>query len=126
MRRSADDLRAWVFGEEGADYAAADNLAGLQTFENWVEKGWISADANGLDYDQAWQEFAEGDGVFLPAGSWLTAGLRERMGDNVGFFAPPPGDSGKVVGRGRQLAAAPHLQQVREPRPGRGVHRLRA
>ena len=93
----ADNLRAWVFGKEGADYAAADNLAGLQTFESWVENGWISADANGLDYDQAWQEFADGDGVFLPAGNWLTGGLRDRMGDNVGFFAPPPGDSGKVV-----------------------------
>jgi len=93
----ADNLRAWVFGQEGADYAAADNLAGLQAFEAWVENGWISSDANGLDYDQAWQEFADGDGVFLPAGNWLTGGLRDRMGDNVGFFAPPPGESGKVV-----------------------------
>jgi raffinose/stachyose/melibiose transport system substrate-binding protein len=93
----ADNLRAWVFGQEGADYAAADNLAGLQAFEGWVQNGWISADANGLAYDQAWQEFANGDGVFLPAGNWLTEGLRERMGDNVGFFAPPPGESGKVV-----------------------------
>jgi raffinose/stachyose/melibiose transport system substrate-binding protein len=93
----ADNLRAWVFGQEGADYSAPDNLAGLQAFEGWVENGWISPDANGLDYDQAWQEFADGDGVFLPAGNWLTAGLRDRMGDNVGFFAPPPGESGKVV-----------------------------
>ena len=33
----------------------------------------------------------------LAGGNWLTAGLRDRMGDNVGFFAPPPGESGMVV-----------------------------
>jgi len=93
----AADARAWVFGEDGADFASAENLAGFQAFKGWVDNGWISSDANGLAYDDGWQQFADGDGVFLPAGSWLTAGLLERMGDNVGFFAPPPGDSGRVV-----------------------------
>jgi len=94
---NAADMRDWVFGREGADYASADDLAGFTAFKGWVDNGYISPDANGLDYDQAWQEFAAGDGVFLPAGNWLTAGLYERMGDNVGFFAPPVGESGKVV-----------------------------
>lgn len=93
----AEEIRSWVFGREGADYAAPANLQAFTTFKDWVDKGWISADANGLDYDQAWQEFAEGDGVFLPAGSWLTADLYQRMGESVGFIAPPPGDAGKVV-----------------------------
>ena len=93
----AEDLRSWVFGKDGADYASEANLAGLEIFKSWVDNGWISPDANGLDYDLAWQEFADGDGVFLPAGNWLTAGLLERMGDNVGVFAPPPGDSGLTV-----------------------------
>ena len=93
----AADMRDWVFGREGADYASADDLAGFTAFKGWVDDGYISPDANGLDYDQAWQEFAAGDGVFLPAGNWLTAGLYERMGDNVGFFAPPVGESGKTV-----------------------------
>lgn len=93
----AEEVRSWVFGREGADFASEANLTAVQTFKQWVDNGWISPDANGLDYDQAWQEFAAGDGVFLPAGSWLTAGLLERMGEDVGFIAPPPGESGKVV-----------------------------
>ena len=93
----AENIRAWVFGKEGADYASAANTAGYEIFKAWVDNGWVSSDANGLGYDDGWQQFADGDGVFLPAGSWLTAGLFERMGDNVGFFAPPPGESGKVV-----------------------------
>jgi raffinose/stachyose/melibiose transport system substrate-binding protein len=94
----AADARAWVFGEEGADFSAAANLQGVTTFKDWVDQGYLNDDANALDYDQAWQDFAKGDGVFLLGGSWLAAGLRDAMGeDKVGFFAPPPGDSGKVV-----------------------------
>lgn len=95
----AADIRAWVFGQEGADYASPANLQAAQAFKGWVDQGFIDgAAANGLDYDQAWQEFANGDGVFLLGGHWLAADLRDRMGDDkVGFIAPPPGDSGKVV-----------------------------
>lgn len=93
----AEEARAWVFGQEGADFASEANLQAVQTFKQWVDNGWVSPDANGLGYDDAWQQFAAGDGVFLPAGSWLTADLNERMGEDVGFLAPPPGESGKVV-----------------------------
>ena len=107
-------MRDWVFGEEGADFASPENLQAVQTFKTWVDNGWIDGPAaNGLDYDQAWQEFAEGDGVFLPQGSWQAAGLYEtRWADNVGFIAPPPGR----IGQGRRgrgaVAAVPHLEQV--------------
>lgn len=93
----AADARAWVFGIEGADYAAEPSLLAARTFRGWADAGYVNDDANALDYDQAWQEFAKGDGVFLPGGSWLAAGLRDSMGDSVGFMAPPPGESGKVV-----------------------------
>lgn len=94
----AEEQRAWVFGEAGADYSAEGNLEAARIFRGWVEAGYINDDANGLGYEQAWQEFAKGDGVFLPGGSWLAAGLRDSMGeDKVGFIAPPPGGSGKVA-----------------------------
>ncbi len=95
---SAQAVRDWVFGVEGADYTAPENLQAAQAFKAWVDNGYLSEDANGLAYDAAWPEFAGGDGVFLIAGSWLAAGLRDQMGeDSVGFIAPPPGESGKVV-----------------------------
>jgi raffinose/stachyose/melibiose transport system substrate-binding protein len=95
---SAPDTRAWVFGEEGADFASEANIMAIQALKDWVDKGYLNDDANALDYDQAWQEFAKGDGVFLPAGSWLADDLRDSMGeDKVGFIAPPVGDSGNVV-----------------------------
>jgi raffinose/stachyose/melibiose transport system substrate-binding protein len=95
---AAADARAWVFGQEGADFASEANLQAIRTFKDWVDKGYINEDVNALDYDPAWQQFAQGDGVFLPAGNWLADDLRDTMGeDKVGFIAPPVGDSGKVV-----------------------------
>ncbi|MFN8518282.1 MAG: extracellular solute-binding protein [Chloroflexota bacterium] len=95
----AADIRAWVFGQDGADFASAANLQAATTFKGWVDQGYIDgAAANGLAYEQAWQDFAKGDGVFLLGGHWLAANLRDAMGaDKVGFIAPPPGDSGKVA-----------------------------
>jgi raffinose/stachyose/melibiose transport system substrate-binding protein len=97
----AQETRDWVFGVDGADYASPQNLQAAQTFKTWVDNGWIdAANANGTDYDPAWQEFAEGDGVFLPQGSWQTARLYDLMGDNVGFIPPPVGESGRVAAVG--------------------------
>lgn len=93
----AAEIRDWVFGVEGADFTAPENVQAFTDLKAWVDNGWINSDANGLGYDQAWQQFAEGDGVFLPAGNWLAANLLPLMGEDVGFIAPPPGESGKVV-----------------------------
>jgi raffinose/stachyose/melibiose transport system substrate-binding protein len=95
----AQEVRDWVFGVDGADYASPANLMAVQTFKSWVDNGWLGApaDVNGLSEDDAWQQFADGEGVFLLSGSWLTGRLFERMGEDVGFIAPPPGESGKVV-----------------------------
>src|SRR5699024_9685909 len=41
------------------------------------------------DYDQVWQDFANGEGVYLIAGSWLAADLSVAMGDDVRFALPP-------------------------------------
>jgi raffinose/stachyose/melibiose transport system substrate-binding protein len=95
---AAPSARGWVFGEEGADFASAENLQAVQAFKAWVDNGYINEDVNALDYDPAWQQFAQGDGVFLPAGNWLADDLRDTMGeDKVGFIAPPTGASGEVV-----------------------------
>ena len=34
--------------------------------------------------------------MFLAAGDWLTAGLTDAMGDNVGFFVAPPPQNGSL------------------------------
>ena len=51
-------------------------------------------DVNGSKYDDVVAKFGAGTGAFLLAGSWNTAALDPVMGDNLGFFAPPPAVAG--------------------------------
>ena len=90
-----DDIRNLGFGREGASWRSEDNEAAAQTFTEWVDSGYFTPDFNGLGYDPAWQDFAKGEGLFLVAGTWLQADLDAAMGDDVGFFLPPVGESGE-------------------------------
>ncbi len=90
-----DDIRNLGFGREGASWDSDENVQAAETFSSWVDDGYFTQDFNGVGYDPAWQDFAKGQGVFLVAGTWLQADLSDAMGDDVGFFLPPVGDSGE-------------------------------
>jgi raffinose/stachyose/melibiose transport system substrate-binding protein len=88
-----DYLRNYQFRLSGASYDVQQNRSALELCKSWADKGYFERDFNGVGYDDAWQRFAKGEGVFLPAGTWLTGGLVEQMGTKAGFFAaPPPAD----------------------------------
>jgi raffinose/stachyose/melibiose transport system substrate-binding protein len=90
-----DDIRNLGFGREGASWTSPENKKAAETFSKWVDAGYFTPDFNGVGYDPAWQAFAGGEGVFLVAGTWLQADLAKAMGDNLGFFLPPKGESGE-------------------------------
>lgn len=73
---------------------------------DWVDKGYFNDGVNGTDYDAAWQALAQGEGVFLPAGSWLAADLGDAMGDDVGFFVPDSAFGGPATTGGTGLPFA--------------------
>ena len=62
---------------------------------SWADSGYFADGYSGVDYDTAWQNFAQGDGVFFVGGTWLVADLAEAMGDDVGFVLTPAGASGQ-------------------------------
>ncbi len=110
--------RAWVFGEDGADFAAAGNLAGGDDVQGLGRPGLHQRRRErprlrpGLAGVRA-----RATACSCPGAAGSPPGLRDAMGDDkVGFIAPPAGESGKVASRGRALAAVPHLQQVRRTR----------
>ena len=90
-----DDIRNLGFGREGASWTSPENVQAAETFTEWVDAGYFTPDFNGVGYDPAWQDFAQGNGVFLVAGTWLQADLDEAMGEDVGFVLPPVGESGE-------------------------------
>ena len=91
----AETIRDLGFGRPGSSWTSDDNVTAAETIVSWVEAGYFTEGFNGIDYDTAWQNFAQGDGVFFPGGTWLVADLTETMGDDVGFVLTPAGASGE-------------------------------
>ncbi|MHB1065201.1 MAG: ABC transporter substrate-binding protein [Georgenia sp.] len=90
----ADTIRTLGFGNPGASWTTEENVAAATTLQEWAQAGYFNEGFNGTDYDAAWQSLTQGDGVYLIGGSWLAADLEAAMGDDVGFFAPPPVEAG--------------------------------
>lgn len=89
-----EEITALALGNEGASWTTAQNREAAEQFGSWAKQGYLGKAPNGTAYDDAWNQFASGTGVFLVAGSWLAAGLESEMGDDVGFMAPPPVEAG--------------------------------
>lgn len=88
------EINDWVYNAPGAsiDTPAAVKAAGV--LQDWATKGYISSDANAVDYTTMLGRFIGGEALFLILGDWEASNLTTQMGDNVGFFATPPVDEG--------------------------------
>ncbi|MFW6694326.1 ABC transporter substrate-binding protein [Streptomyces sp. MAR4 CNX-425] len=90
---NAAESRDTVLGRgDGFDNAHTKDAAALLV--DWIDKGYLPKDANGLGYDAAYKKFAGGDGAYLIAGTWLQADLKKPMGDKLGVMAPLPATAG--------------------------------
>ncbi|MBC7551524.1 MAG: extracellular solute-binding protein, partial [Cellulomonas sp.] len=90
----ADQIQALALGNPGGDWTDETNTAAATELSDWVTAGYLNEDVNGSKYDDVVAKFGAGTGAFLLAGSWNTAALDPVMGDNLGFFAPPPAVAG--------------------------------
>lgn len=89
----ASEARDTVLGRgDGFDNAYTKDAAA--ELADWIDKGYLPKDANGRGYDDATKQFADGDGAYLIAGTWLQADLKKPMGDDLGVMAPPPATAG--------------------------------
>lgn len=86
----ADDIRHLGFGTAGADWTSAENLAAAERIVEMVDAGLFNDGFNGTDYDAVWNDFGNGTGVFLIAGTWILPDLDGMLGDELGFMLVPP------------------------------------
>src|SRR3954469_11854856 len=93
-------VRDFVFAKEGASFDTPQFTDAATKIKEWVDKGCFNKNFNGTDYDPAWQAFAKGKTPYLIAGTWVTADLAEKMGDNVGFMLMPGKDPNAPVSLG--------------------------
>ena len=89
-----------AMGNAGASWTDEGNTAAMEKFGSWGADKYFGKSPNGLDYDQAWNDFTKGTGVFLPGGSWLGTDMEAAMGDDLHFMAPPPGMDGRLATTG--------------------------
>ncbi len=97
---SAAYVRSWLTGTAGTTFVNAPNRAATNKLLDWIQKGYVTDDFNGVPYPDSVSAFSEGEGVFLVTGSWVAAGVRAKLGNNVGFVNFPVGPSRKFQGIG--------------------------
>jgi raffinose/stachyose/melibiose transport system substrate-binding protein len=89
-----EQVRDFVFAREGASFDSPENREAAAKLQEWARAGYFTPNFNGIGYDPAYQQFAEGKGDFLIAGTWLLADLVDAMGDRLGFMLMPPREEG--------------------------------
>lgn len=82
---SAND---WALGKSGT-FDTKGNLAGATALVDWVDKGYVPADANGADLQTAVTAFVGGKGLFLNDGNWDAGTIGAGLGDDAGFISFP-------------------------------------
>jgi raffinose/stachyose/melibiose transport system substrate-binding protein len=89
-----EEVRDFVFAREGASFDTPENREAAAKLQEWARAGYFTPNFNGTGYDPAYQQFADGKGDFLIAGTWLLADLTDQMGDRLAFMLVPPREEG--------------------------------
>lgn len=100
MGQAADgaaEAAKWVFGAAGSDFATDGNTAAATKLADWAAKGYIPADANGVDLQGAVDNFVQGEGLFFVDGNWDASKIGDGLGTDAGF-APFPGENVTAIG----------------------------
>jgi len=81
----------------------------LNLYASWVKKGYVPADAVGVKYSDAEQQFLAGKTAIYPMGSWFSAAEAKSDGKTeVGVFASP-GQAGVTNPKMGSGLASPYM-----------------
>jgi raffinose/stachyose/melibiose transport system substrate-binding protein len=92
-------LDDFVYGRGNVSFAIPENLEAAGKVQDWVKAGYFSDGFASIGYEDSWKRFAQGQGLMMLTGSWLSAELVKTGGERFGFFLLPPLKEG-----GRALA----------------------
>ena len=85
-----DHINDFVFGVNNASFDTPENQEAARIMQDWVEKGYFSADFSGIGYDDSNKLFKAGvDGAMTITGSWLAGELVGDTDQEFGFFLLP-------------------------------------
>lgn len=105
---NGDGLIGHLYSLLLGDYMGAKNLVGLvnhapgatldtpaavqatTVLQNWIRAGYFNPDANAIQQEASYGEFAGGKGLFMVQGSWAVPVLQSAFGGKYGMFPFPP------------------------------------
>jgi raffinose/stachyose/melibiose transport system substrate-binding protein len=95
---SGSHVTSLVYNKNNVKWTDPAFVKSAQMLATWYKDGYIPSGTNGVAYGDATAAFSKGQGVFLPAGSWVATGL---PAGKFGFFLTPPvkaGDKPRATG----------------------------
>ncbi len=100
------DLLNVVWRTPGATLDTPEAKEAAAVLEKWADAGYFNADANAINQDASYGQFASGQGLFLVSGTWVTQSLPKSFDGKYGIFPFPAKDagSGQVSMTNNQLA----------------------
>jgi raffinose/stachyose/melibiose transport system substrate-binding protein len=90
-------LDDFVYRRADVSFDIPENIAAAAKVQEWVRAGYFSDDFANIGYEDAWKSFADGNGLMLLTGSWLSADIVNVEGERFGFFLLPPLQAGDKV-----------------------------
>lgn len=86
-------INEWIYQKEGATIVTPSNIEAAEHLAQWIENGYFPEDVNVIEYTQAADRFAGGEGLFTFNGTWQNA-TYDGSADDIGFFLFPPATEG--------------------------------
>ena len=83
-------LDNFVYGQDTVSFDVTENIQAAAELQKWVRAGYFGDGFSGIGYEDSWKLFADGEGLMMLTGSWLSAELVKAGGERFGFFLLPP------------------------------------
>ena len=101
-----------IWHKPGATLDTPEARAATTTLDSWVKAGYFNSDANAINQDGSYGQFAGGKGLFMFQGTWITQALPKTFDGQYGIFPMPANQSGgkqvSMTGNSLGFAIAAH------------------
>jgi raffinose/stachyose/melibiose transport system substrate-binding protein len=83
-----------IWHKPGATLNTPEAKAATATLDKWAKAGYFNPDANAINQDGSYGQFAGGKGLFMFQGTWITQALPKAFDGKYGIFPMPPNQAG--------------------------------
>jgi raffinose/stachyose/melibiose transport system substrate-binding protein len=89
-----DWLDDWIYGLNDQTFDTPEAAAAATKLKELADAGYFTPGYEGIGYDDSWNAFAAGNGIYYWTGSWIGGDIVGAAGEKFGFIRTPPTASG--------------------------------